>query len=460
MTRNALRAAALLLCFIGLTRADDEAPVSTRVVADHVVLISIDGLRPEFYRDASYPMPLLQRWAREGAQAEEVMGIFPSVTYPSHTTMITGALSARHGIFYNSPFEPEGAPTGRWFWEAAAIRAPTLWDACRAAGKKTAAVSWPVTVGAPIDLNLPEIWTLDKKADPLAPLRAGATPGLLEEIEREVTGSRSELTFSLDWSSRDLRSAQMAAHLLERHRPALLAVHLLAADHHMHSHGREHPRVRQALALLDAALSVIEEAAERAELLDRTAFVVTGDHGFVNTHLQVAPNVWLVEHGLRAAAKDKGPDWRATFHASGGGAFLQLRRPDDAEAVAQVRAILAGLPAQVRAGFRVVERAELDRYGVDPSVPLALAGEDGWGMTSAGDGPAVRASGGGTHGFAPELPRMQTGLVLYGAGVRGGAIARRVSLTDVAPLVARLLGIDFQAPDGLLPAGLVKPLKK
>jgi predicted AlkP superfamily pyrophosphatase or phosphodiesterase len=455
------RAAALAFALLLPAAAGETAAVDTRTSAKHVVLVSIDGLRPEFYRDPQYPLPLLQRWASEGAQAEEAVGIFPSVTYPSHTTIITGALSARHGIFYNSPFEPEGQ-SGRWYWEASSIKARTLWDACREAGKKSAAVSWPVTVGAPIDLNVPEAWPLDwKKQDVHDVIGPAITPpGLLEELEREVTGKASKLTFSLDWSSRDIRSAQIAAHLLERHRPALLAVHLLAVDHHCHEHGRDHPRVRQALALVDVALGLIEEAADRAGILEDTAFVVTGDHGFVNTHMQLAPNVWLIEHGLRGAGKDRGAGWRATFHASGGGAFLMLARPDDQEAVAQVRALLAGLPASVRAGFRVLERAELDAYGVDPAVPLALAGEDGWGFTSADTGAAVRPSAGGTHGFLPELPRMQTGLVAWGSGVRGGAIARRVRLTDVAPLVMRLLEVPFEAPDGLLPMGFVRSPKK
>ena len=450
MTVRSALAAALLLS-VSPALPEETAPVSTRV--EHVVLVSIDGLRPEFYRDPAYPMPTLQSWAREGSHAEEVVGIFPSVTYPSHTTMLTGALSARHGIHYNAPFEPEGA-TGRWFWEAAAIKCPTLWDACRAAGKKTASVSWPVSVGAPVDLLLPEVWPLEKGVPFDAPLRQHATPGLIDEVEREVMRIGSE-TFDFDADTRDVRVAQVTAHLISKHKPALVTVHLTSPDHHMHAHGREHVEVRRALAMVDTCLSILVEGARRAKVLDRTAFVVTGDHGFVNKHQELAPNVWLIEAGLRGPQRALGPGWRASFHASGGGAFLQLARPDDGEAVAKVRALLAALPPGVRGGFRVLERAELDRYGVDPAVPLALAAEDGWAFTSSGDGPAVRAATGGTHGYAPELPRMQTGLVAWGAGVRPGAVARRLRLVDVAPLVARLLGVDFEAPDGVAPLGFL-----
>ena len=114
------------------------------VPVEHVVLVSIDGLRPEFYLDPSWPAPMLQQMVAEGAHADAVRGVFPSVTYPSHTTLVTGALPAHHGVYYNSPFEP-GGQTGRWYWEASAIRADTLWRAVHRAGGRSAAVGWPET---------------------------------------------------------------------------------------------------------------------------------------------------------------------------------------------------------------------------------------------------------------------------------------------------------------------------
>ncbi len=173
MRRAAISAASRLVVTIALTLALGAAtvllaareeplpqpaavPSSSQRLAEHVVLLSIDGLRPEMVLDASWAAPLLQQMAREGAHAGKVYGVFPSVTYPTHTTIVTGALPARHGIYYNSPFEP-GGETGRWYWEASSIRVPTLWTAARAAGLTTAAVSWPVTVGADLDWNVAEI---------------------------------------------------------------------------------------------------------------------------------------------------------------------------------------------------------------------------------------------------------------------------------------------------------------
>ena len=108
--------------------------------AEHVVLISVDGMLPAHYLDPAWPAPMIQLMAREGAHAKGVRSVFPSVTYPAHTTIVTGALPIRHGIHYNSPFEPEGQ-TGRWYWDEEEILVPTLWDAVREAGRKSASLT-------------------------------------------------------------------------------------------------------------------------------------------------------------------------------------------------------------------------------------------------------------------------------------------------------------------------------
>jgi predicted AlkP superfamily pyrophosphatase or phosphodiesterase len=134
-------------------------PAQVPPAAKYVVLISIDGLRPEFYKDPQWAMPALQQMAAAGVYADGVRSVFPSVTYPSHTTILTGALPARHGIYYNSPFEKEGQ-TGKWYWETSLIQTETLWDAARKAGLKTASVHWPVSLGAGVDYNIPEVFDI------------------------------------------------------------------------------------------------------------------------------------------------------------------------------------------------------------------------------------------------------------------------------------------------------------
>ncbi len=427
--------------------------------ADHVVLVSVDGFRPDFYLDRSWPMPTVQQMARDGVAAEGVRGVFPSVTYPSHTTLVTGALPARHGVYYNRPFEP-GGQTGRWYWEAEAIRVPTLWTVLDREGLDTAAVSWPVTVGAPIDWVLPEVWSLDPKSDRLGPMRETTRPAdLWSEIEREATGRITLRTFSANYMTRDDVSAAIAAYLLETRKPRLLAVHLIASDHFQHQDGRESDLARRAVGAADRGVGAIVDAAERAGILERTAFVITGDHGFVDIHTVLAPNVWLAGAGLRSTAPDRG-DWRATFHTEGGGATLMLRDPTDRATAERVHALIDALPAKVRKLFRVVARPELDAIGADPRAPFALAAALGISFTEEADGVAIRPATGGQHGYFPsDFPQIRTGFVGWGAGFRAGTRLHTIGLEDIAPLIAELLGVPFDAPDGVMPMGALRDLE-
>jgi arylsulfatase A-like enzyme len=449
MSRNLFLAAGVLVASVALAQAPADAP------ADHVVLISIDGFRPDFYRDASWPAPTLQQMAREGTHAEGVRSVFPSVTYPSHTTIVTGALPARHGIVYNSPFEPEGQ-TGRWFWEFDFITTPTLWDAVGAAGRTSASLLWPVTVGAPIDYNLPEYWSLDAGYGSIEPMRWHDTPeGFVEELEREASGRLDRDRSSGDYMTRDLATALNTSYVLARYQPALTTVHLLGVDHFQHSDGRDSARVRQVVAAVDVAVREMIEGAQRGGIADRTAFIITGDHGFVDVHTVLAPNVWLAAAGLLEPTRDRG-DWRAAFHTTGGSALLHLRDSDDRDAVDEVRRILESRPRAERRLFRVVERDELDRIGADPAAALGLALIPGVSSSSSARGAAVRPGRGGTHGYFPDFEAIETGFIGWGAGFREGVVLAHMGLEDVAPVVAGLLGIEFDAPDGALPAGLLQ----
>lgn len=422
--------------------------------ADHVVLISVDGLRPDFYLEPRWPAPMLQRMARRGVHAKGVTSVFPSVTYPSHTTLITGALPARHGIVNNSPFEP-GGQTGRWYWQEEAIRVPTLWDAVRAAGLQSASLGWPVSVGAPVEWNLPEIWSLDPDRTAIDVMKEVTTPaGLWAEIEREATGRLTAANFDHGLLARDDKAGEAAAYLLATFKPALLTVHLLEVDYFQHEQGREGDDVPRAVAAADRAISRIVEAAERAGMLDRTAFLVTGDHGFIDYERQLRPNVWLVEAGLQEAAADRG-EWRATFHTGAAAALLYPRNPEDRQAAELARAALERRPAGERRLFRIVERAELDRLGADPAAVFALSPTPGTTISGSAEPPAISPASGANHGYLPEMPQMRTGFVAWGAGLASGAAVTRMHLSDVAPVVAQLLALDFEAPDGELPRGIL-----
>jgi predicted AlkP superfamily pyrophosphatase or phosphodiesterase len=423
--------------------------------ARHLILVSLDALRPEYYLDPSWPAPTLQELRREGAHAEAVRSVFPSSSHPGHTTLVTGALPARHGVYDNRIFEANGR-AGRWHWEASAIRVPTLWDAVRSAGGTCAAVGWPMTAGAAIDWCIPDIWPGGGEAEAIEAKRGATRPdGLWEEVEREASGRLRPETFGNGQITSADRLGDIGAYLFERYRPSLLLLRTQPTTQIMQDRGWwTHPKKRRALAASDRAVGQILETVERLGLRDRTAFIVTGDHGMMSIHTQVRPNVWLVEAGLRPVEPEPGT-WRASFHAQAGAAFLRVAAPEE-ENAASVRRLLEDLPPGVRRAFRIVERAELDTLGADPEAAFALSAAAGFEFEDGGTGSAIKANAGMTHGHHPDHPEMNTGFIGAGAGFQPGAVAPLLSLEDIAPLAAAVLGLEFEAPDGILCSGLLQ----
>ena len=139
------------LLIIALSTVSSAWSAPSQTSAPLVVLISVDGLKPEAILEApahGLKVPHLRAFMTEGVYANGVRGVLPTVTYPSHTTLITGASPARHGVYDNTTFDPLARNERGWYWYAEDIKVPTLWDAAAAA-----------QVGEQIAINDTEIQT-------------------------------------------------------------------------------------------------------------------------------------------------------------------------------------------------------------------------------------------------------------------------------------------------------------
>lgn len=428
---------------------------------NHVILISVDGLRPEFYLDAQWGMVNLRQGMKNGAYAEGVRGSFPTVTYPSHTTIVTGVLPAKHGIYYNTPVEPLGI-SGKWFWYYKDIKVPTLWTAAKDAGLTTACVSWPVTVGAPITYNLPEYVVLpqnkgEKKDEVKAMLLESSPKELVQEVQDYAIGKFGEFGATLDYNSNDQNKARMAAYIIKRYKPNFLALHIAATDHFEHEQGRDGDKVRSAVVGADVAIRNLIDAVEAAGIAKNTTFIITGDHGFVDIHTQFKPNVLLAQLGLYDDANKEG--WKAYFQQSGGSAFLHLKDPKDKATLAKVKQGLSQLPERYQRMFEVLDKEALTKAQGDPNAVMALAANQGFSFGASATGDMLASVSGGTHGYLPNFKEIQTGFVAFGKGIKVGTVLPLMGQEDIAPLIAKLLNLNLST-DGVLYPGLVAPVKK
>lgn len=412
----------------------------------HAVVVSIDGLMPETYLqvdELGVKIPHLRRLMQQGAFAHGVVGVLPTVTYPSHTTLITGVPPRIHGIETNTVFDPEDKAGDAWHWFAKEVRVPTLVSAARARGLKTAAVSWPVSVGMGADWLLPEFWRPGSEHVIDAHLLdALSTPGLIDAVA-------THRGRPFPHPPTDEERADSAVYLLETHKPNLLLLHIFELDSAEHRHGPRSPEAFAALERSDAIVGRLLAAVAKAGIADRTLFAVVSDHGFLPVSQGIQPNTLLRDAGLvKLDAAGKVSEWRAFFHTNGGSAGLVLKDPGDRETLAKVRELLAPKAADPEAGLaEVLDADRIARLGGSAGWALVLDARAGFGFRDSTSGGWLgEASYRGAHGHDPERPELRASLLLIAPGLAKRGDLGIVPMTAVGPTIARYLGLEL-APE-------------
>lgn len=422
----------LLLSFT--TTLSAQQPATPR----YVILITIDGMRGEMVDDPLMPSPFLKMMSRDGLRIKHVVGIPPAATYPSHTTIVTGEVPARHRVFYNRPFLWNKDTARISYWYADSIAVPTIWQRAHEAGMKTASLFWPVSTGSPyIDYNVPEFWSLDYSCDQMEYIKPSCTPlGILDELEQNACGKLDTITYQAGSMQRDGRTAAMANYLMNHYQPRLMTIHLITTDYSQHALGTMSERLLQDVGSVDHAVGSIIENLCLTHRMDSTVVIVMGDHGFCDYSQTLSPNVWLCEAGL--LSEKPGCEWKACFYGGGNTSFLYMRRSGDKKTLRRIRKIIDNLPAEQRSLFRVVEKDELTAKGADPAAVLALEPMVGVSVTNNRIGAVVGQRKGGTHGFISGQDA--TTLIAYGSGIQP-AQQDTIRQTAIAPWVLQLLGI-------------------
>ncbi len=276
---------------------------ATGAHAAPVLMISIDGLKPEYITQADahgMKIPYLRTLLRDGTYAEGVVGIWPTITYPSHTTLLTGVWPDRHGITNNQEFDPLQKFGGAWNWYAAGIHAPTLWQAAHKAGLRTASVGWPVSVGATdVDFLIPEYWrgqNVSGSTDPQDRMLMAALSrpaALLQQLEAAAGPYMNGNDTSIGG---DETKTRYALEILRRFKPGFMTLHLSSLDDTQHAHGPFSP---EACADLEAIDGMVERLAHQEFANNPSAIVIiVSDHGFMNITHNINLAVPFIQAGL------------------------------------------------------------------------------------------------------------------------------------------------------------------
>lgn len=202
--------------------------------AEHVVIVSIDGLRPDAITAA--PAPAILSLIKRGAHCPEAETVNPTETLPSHVSMLSGLDTPRHGVTWNHRKEGH-------------LTIPTVMTAVADAGLSTAML-----------FSKDKFYYLFRPGSvhcvygPRVPARGG----------RSITSEDIVRVFQEQWPEGKYN---------------FTFIHFADPDTAGHQSGWMGPEYLEAVRRCDAAVAQLEEVLRRCGRWEKTAFIVTADHG-------------------------------------------------------------------------------------------------------------------------------------------------------------------------------------
>ncbi len=419
--------------------------------AKHIVLISVDGLPAYLFDDPNASMPTIRKLAADGAVAKGMKVSNPSVTWPNHTSLVTGVRPEKHGVLFNGVLEKAGpglpVSLNSRTDKSALVHVPTLYDVLHAQGKATVGINWPCTRNSgTLAVDFPD------SPDTLK----YSTTSFLDEMQAAglFTADQRASFNKITGPMRDEIWTNAACHAIRTQKPPFLLLHLLNLDSTHHKYGPQTTAGYSAVAAADRWIQEVLNALEDAGIRDQTTVFVVADHGFNSLPPPLLPNVALRKAGLLTVEGSNVTTARAQVYPEGGIGMLYLTQPqtkaDDQKKIMELFKDQEGIAG-------ILTPDQFAEYGLphpdvyEQMADLILVAKDGYGFAGTATGEEVLITSTttlGTHGFLSTNPRMNATFVMAGAGVRPGTKLDMIENIDVAPTAARLLGVTFPNTDG------------
>ena len=419
------------------------------------VIISNDAM---VYDDLEYLSHkfAFKRLMGEGSVVKTLRSIYPTVTYAVHTSMITGCYPDRTGV-YNNENDELCVKSSDWHWFRPSNKCKTLLDAAKEKGLTTANVFWPVTGSDnSIDYNIAEYWTQTKEETIFdAFRRAGSSERVIDEIIRPCShyliGKERRHPYADDFVF------ACGEAMIKKSSPDIIVMHPAGIDGLRHSTGVFSDRVNDMLDHTALWTQRIIEAVEEIGEAENTNFIITSDHGQIDVSRWAMPNVELRRRGfIRTDANDVITDYDAFIKGVGCCALVYLKDESDKKTYKAVYDALKEMRDSGLYGFTEVFTREEIAAKEHLSGPFSFVLETD-GYTSFGSewtGSIIHQrditdyrGGAASHGYLPDKGAQPT-LIACGPSFKKGVTVDRRPIVDLAPTIAKAMGVDLADADG------------
>jgi predicted AlkP superfamily pyrophosphatase or phosphodiesterase len=416
----------------------------------HLIIISFDAMSSSDY-ELLNTLPNFRFIKENGAYAEKVYSVYPSLTYPAHATIITGKLPNKHGIINNTLIQPY-TTSPDWYWHRKHILGDTLFDKAIDANMITAALLWPVTAKSRIKYNMPEIFPNRSWDNQIMVSLRNGNPFYQISLSKKFGKIRK----GLSQPELDDFVLESSLYTIKKYKPNLIMIHFTDLDTQRHDYGFSSKQALAAIHRHDKRLGSILDTLKREGILQDSTVVALGDHSALDESKIIDLNVLFKDHNL--ISLNKGGNiisWKAYLKSCDGSAYVYLKDKRDKITEKLVYMLLKDLK-YIENIYTSTEAKEL---GADSECTFMLEASSDYYFGESCVGPLIKDfdtynTGAkknfhrATHGYSPNKTNYTTMFMAYGNGIRTGAVIESMSLVDEAPTFAKLLGLHLESADG------------
>lgn len=397
-------------------------------------------------------LPNFSSFLEGAALCGHVSSTYPSLTYPAHTSIITGRMPKNHGVINNTKLQPK-RERADWVYQRKYIKTTTLYDEAKKKGLRTAALLWPVVGQSRIRYAVPEVMVTRKWQNQIL---VNALNGPIA-YQLDLNKRFGHLRDGIRQPALDNFIQASALYTIEKYDPELFLLHLTDVDTNRHIYGVHHEKVNAALRRHDQRLGEILEKLEKTGNMEDTAVIILGDHYQKDARKIAYLNYFLQKEGLIQIKDGKIKDWQAVAKTCDGSCYIYLNKGKRADGALQkqVRSMLEKLAEREDYGIgQIFSAEEAARLGADPECFLMIEAREGWVFLDDWEQESkdvreekehfVR----GTHGYLPCGEEYQTFFAAKGCGIRPCTVDREIRLWDEGATIAVLMGLDLGKTDG------------
>ena len=416
-----------------------------------IIIVSLDAVGK---RDMEFmqTLPNFSRIVENGAFCDNVLSVYPSLTYPAHTSIVTGKLPNRHRIVANTKFQPDRANPD-WLYKEKYINGKTIVDVAREKGFKTAAFLWPVMAGAKIDYNIPEVMCTRKYHNQVVMCLLNGTPGYLLDVNKRF----GHIRHGISQPALDDFVMECVHYTIDRHDPNVMLIHLTDVDTQRHNYGAEGPEVTEALKRHDERLGNLTKWLSDKHPMDNTTLIVLGDHCQIDAHTIVYLNKLFLDKGYLTVQGYKITSYKAIAKTCDGSTYVYINPKciDDEEFLDSLTDTLNEIKNDERLGVEEIYSNEEARdMGADECCFCMIEGKRGYYFLNEFDVLTEKVTDTknhkmlAIHGCLNTKEENKTFFGACGKGIKKGVRIDSMRVWDEGPTIAKIMGGHLPAVDG------------